>query len=128
MQLNYEKLDVIKLLLSLSFQILKNMPNSYGFPSDQLKRASLSIPLNITEGNGKFSEKDKAKFYHIARGSATEYTAIFDAAKIMEIIDSKQWQNGKTLLVRIVSMLCKMLLRLRLRIRSRSRSRSRISN
>lgn len=112
MQLNHEKLDVYKVsieFLSLSFQILKNMPHGYGFLSDQLKRASLSIPLNIAEGNGKFSEKDKAKFYHIARGSATECAAILDAAQIMEILDSQQWQNGKTLLVRIVSMLCKML-------------------
>lgn len=113
MQLNHEKLDVYKAsteFLALSFTIIKNMPSGYAFLSDQLKRASLSIPLNIAEANGRFSQKDKAKFYHIARGSATECGAIFDAAHIMEILDYQQWKNGKLLLTRIVSMLSKMLL------------------
>ncbi len=39
---------------------------------DQLDRASTSIPLNIAEGNGKFSEKDRARYFEIARGSALE--------------------------------------------------------
>lgn len=112
MQLNHEKLHVYQAsteFLAISFSVIKNMPSGYGFLSDQLKRASLSIVLNIAEGNGKFTQKDKAKFYHIARGSATECGAIFDAAHIMKILDSEQWQNGKSLLTRIVSMLCKML-------------------
>ena len=37
---------------------------------DQLDRASTSIPLNIAEGNGKFSAKDRARFLEMARGSA----------------------------------------------------------
>src|SRR4030095_15627909 len=39
---------------------------------DQLDRASTSIPLNIAEGNGKFSSKDRARFFEMARGSALE--------------------------------------------------------
>src|SRR5437773_7281398 len=39
---------------------------------DQLDRASTSIPLNIAEGNGKFSAKDRARFFEMARGSALE--------------------------------------------------------
>src|SRR5580765_3721750 len=37
---------------------------------DQLDRASTSIPLNIAEGNGKFSNADRARFLEIARASA----------------------------------------------------------
>jgi len=116
MQLNHEKLDVYQAsteFLAISFSIIQNMPSGYAFLSDQLKRASLSIPLNIAEGNGKFTGyplgADKAIFYHIARGSPTECGAILDAAHIMKVLDSKQWQTGKFLLTRIVSMLCKML-------------------
>ena len=113
MQLNHEKLDVYQTaieFLGLSFQIIHEIPHGYGFLADQLKRASLSIPLNIAEGNGKFSKQDKGKFYKIARGSSTECGAILDAAKTIGIIDERVWQKGKTLIHRIVSMLSKMIL------------------
>jgi four helix bundle protein len=39
---------------------------------DQFKRAFISIPLNIAEGTGKYTGRDQARFYDIARGSALE--------------------------------------------------------
>ena len=112
MQLHHEKLDVYQVsteFLGFAFEIIKNMPSGYSFLSDQLKRASLSIPLNIAEGNGKFNSKDQSKFYKIARGSANECGTIFDAASTINLIEHDQWQKGKKLIVRIVSMLSKMI-------------------
>jgi four helix bundle protein len=45
---------------------------------DQLQRASLSIPLNIAEGAGRYSKADKKNFYVVARGSVFECVAIID--------------------------------------------------
>ncbi len=38
----------------------------------QLERASTSIPLNLAEGNGKRSAKDRCRYLDSARGSAFE--------------------------------------------------------
>ncbi|MBN2096122.1 four helix bundle protein [Candidatus Peregrinibacteria bacterium] len=43
---------------------------------DQLKRASISVVLNIAEGVGRFTKADKSHFYIISRGSAFEVIAV----------------------------------------------------
>lgn len=40
--------------------------------TDQMRRASLSIGLNIAEGFGRRSARDKAHFYTVSFGSADE--------------------------------------------------------
>lgn len=54
---------------------------------DQLQRASLSVMLNIAEGAGRFTNKDKRHFYVIARGSVYECVALFDFLKDEELVD-----------------------------------------
>ena len=57
---------------------------------DQLDRASTSIPLNIAEGNGKFSAKDRARFLEIARGSALECAACLDVLLVRKLASKEQ--------------------------------------
>jgi four helix bundle protein len=52
----------------------------------QLYRASSSILLNIAEGAGKYSKKDKKNFYIIARGSAQECVAILSLLRVEQNI------------------------------------------
>ena len=111
--LDHEKLDVYQVsieFLSVAFQIISQLPQGYSFLSDQLKRASLSIPLNIAEGNGKFNQSDRHRFFKIARGSANECGAILDAAKAIGILESSLSSKAKGMVERVVCMLSKMIL------------------
>lgn len=72
---------------------------------DQFKRAFISVPLNIAEGTGKFTGKDQARFYDIARGSALECGACLDVLVAMEGAEVGDVTEGKELLVEIVAML-----------------------
>lgn len=78
---DYEKFEVYKKAKSfftdISVFIEKNDKLNKRI-ADQLYRASLSIPLNIAEGAGRYSKPDKRNFYTVARGSVFECTAIID--------------------------------------------------
>ena len=72
---------------------------------DQLDRASTSIALNIAEGNGKTSARERCRFFEIARGSAFECAACLDILVGRKIITTEIAAPGKEMLLEIVSML-----------------------
>jgi len=76
---------------------------------DQLDRASLSSVLNTAEGNGKRQRQVRAKFFDDARGSATESAGCLDALVAKPIFTRDRIVEGKLMLLRIVSMLCKLV-------------------
>jgi four helix bundle protein len=76
---------------------------------DQLDRASTRIPLNITEGNGKFSAKNRARFFEMARGSALECAACLDVLLARKLTGEEQVALSKERLARIVQMLIGLL-------------------
>ena len=95
---------------------------------DQLDRASTSIPLNIAEGNGKFSNADRARFLEIARGSALESAASLDVLVSRKLTTEENIAPAIEQLVQIVNMLMGLLKRLGydLTLEERSRVRKRI--
>ena len=102
---DHEKLDVYQ--ASIRFvcwvdELLLEIPKTLAV-HNQLDRASTSIPLNIAEGNGKYTDADRCRFFDIARGSALECAACLDVLVAKNRI--KQADTGKALLVGIVSML-----------------------
>ncbi len=51
---------------------------------DQLERASQSVVLNLAEGSGKPTQRDKVRFYAIAFGSLREVQAVFDLIQVKD--------------------------------------------
>ena len=80
--------------------------------AQQLERASTSVPLNIAEGNGKRSRTDRCRYLDTSRGSALESAACLDVLVARRVVDAAAVAVGKELLVRVVSMLSRMVLRL----------------
>lgn len=48
---------------------------------DQFERASLSVVLNLAEGSGRISMKDRRRFYSIAMGSLRETQCLLKVLK-----------------------------------------------
>jgi four helix bundle protein len=110
---DHEKLDVYREAIAFCAWTgeLLNSISAKAAAKDQLDRASTSIPLNIAEGNGKFSVKDRARFLEIARGSTLECAAALDVLVARKLAASEQIENAKENLARIVQMLMGMLRR-----------------
>ena len=88
--------------------IVEHLPRGRAYWADQFQRAGTSVPLNIAEGSGEYSPAEKARFYRMARRSATECAGIFDICRRLRLVQESQYVKGRELLIRIVSMLTKM--------------------
>ncbi|QFU23424.1 four helix bundle protein [Shewanella eurypsychrophilus] len=71
--MKYEQLEVWQRSFSLSVQIYRLFSESrdFGF-KDQICRSGLSVPSNIAEGMERESDREKARFLSIAKGSIGE--------------------------------------------------------
>jgi four helix bundle protein len=105
--LDHEKLKVYH--LSLEFIEVVDQIISYQTKkttaSENLERASTSITLNIAEGNGRFTSRDRCNFFDIARGSALESAGCLDILYKKKFIFHEELIKGKELLSQIVSMI-----------------------
>lgn len=109
--LDHEKLDVYQIAIEfvvLADVIVEHLPRGRAYLSDQLRRAALSIPLNIAEGAGEYAVEEKVRFYRMAKRSATECAGILDVCQKLQLVDEQYQDKGRDLLIRIVSMLVKM--------------------
>ena len=105
--LHFRTLDVYRCAVALlpkAYSIAQSVDSEM---ASQLRRAALSVNLNIAEGTGRF-DRDQRKFLVTARGSALECAAVLDAIAALGI-EAPDAMEVDVLLVRIVSMLTKMI-------------------
>lgn len=103
-----ERLDVYRVALAAHAQATTILAGEHRILRDQLERASLSVVLNISEGAGRRSRKDKQRHYAIARGSAMECAAAVDVIAIRRLADATVAAALRTLFVRAIQMLTKL--------------------
>lgn len=109
--LNFQNLDVYRRsmeFLTVAVRIQGQLAKVDSELRDQLRRAALSIPLNIAEGSGKVSVNDRCRFFAIARGSAMECGAILDCIDVVNPCCRENVAAARILVQRIVEMLSKL--------------------
>jgi four helix bundle protein len=105
---DHERMDVYQRALEfvrVSSALHRSLVPGHGGLADQLDRAAVSIALNIAEGAGEFARREKARFYRIARRSATECAAVLDIVQTLGIVDQEIVRRGKVQLLEIVGSL-----------------------
>ena len=109
--MHFRDLDVYRLAikhLSLTASLLSKIPKGHAHIHDQLKRAAMSIPLNIAESSGKTPRADQRRFFAIARGSAMDCAALVDVCRTLQLAQLPELDQADALLTSIVRMLSKL--------------------
>ena len=113
LELAHTKPDVFKagrqLVLSC-YKISKLLPQEERFNmTQQLRRAALSIHLNLAEGSSRKSPQERRRYYEILRGSLIEVDTIFDIACELEYFHKDALAETGSLIIKTFQMLSKMI-------------------
>ena len=72
---------------------------------DQIRRAAVSVPSNIAEGDERDTNKDSVRFLYIARGSLAELRTQLEIARDIGVLDSGKFNELEVTCVEIGRML-----------------------
>ena len=98
-----------QLALQLRRSVLRWLPLKRAELSDQLDRASLSVALNIAEGAGRSTPRERARHHTIARGSAVECLACLDLLELE--LSSPSTVEARATLLRLLNVLTALIRR-----------------
>lgn len=108
---DFEKLIVYKKAKEYNKEVLNFLDSNKidKVTYDQLRRASFSIMLNIAEGTGRFTKRDRRNFYVISRGSVFECVAIFDYLHDVGKIEKSRFESFYNTLDELSRMLFSLI-------------------
>lgn len=113
LELKHTKLDVFvvsKEFVLACYKETRNIPaeEKFGMIS-QIRRAALSVHLNVAEGCSRKSIIERKRFYEIARGSLIEVDSALDIAVNLNYITKEQLKELGILIVRTFQLISKMI-------------------
>jgi len=113
LELSHTKLDIFK--VSKSF-VLNCYRETKTFPPEekfgivqQIRRAALSVHLNVAEGCSRRSAAERKRFYEIARGSVIEVDAALDIAVELNYTTKERLYELGQFMIRCFQMISKMI-------------------
>ena len=113
LELSHTKLDIFE--VSKSF-VLNCYRETKTFPPEekfgivqQIRRAALSVHLNVAEGCSRRSATERKRFYEIARGSAIEIDAALDIAVELNYTTKERLYELGQFMIRCFQMISKMI-------------------
>lgn len=113
LSLNHQKMDVFSLSKQFvleCYKLTKLLPadEKFGMIS-QIRRAALSVHLNIAEGASRKSELERRRYYEISRGSIIEIDAALDIANELNYLNNYDTNKLGETMLRSFKMLSKLI-------------------
>jgi len=113
LDLAHTKLDVFKVtkeFVLICYKETRSFPSEERFAMiQQIRRAALSVHLNVAEGCSRKSVVERKRFYEIARGSVIEVDTAFDIAFSLGYTSKEKLADLGTLLIRSFQLISKMI-------------------
>lgn len=89
-----------------SYKITAKFPDDEKFGLiSQIRRAAVSVPVNIAEGAARKSKKEFVQFLHISLGSASELDTLLMLSNDLNLIDNTTFEKMNIELHNIYKML-----------------------
>lgn len=93
----FKTLKVWEISTDLAVKIYKltdmgNIKKDYGL-KDQIRRAAVSVPSNIAEGDERESQKEAIRFFYIAKGSIAEIRTQLQISHEVGYIEKIEYLN-----------------------------------
>jgi|SRR6476469_4774820 len=113
LKLNHKNLDVYKHSIEFTIQAYaaaKQLPTDERFNMiQQIRRAALSVTLNISEGASRKSALERKRFFEISRSSLVEVDTAFEVANRLNYLTNINTESLNKSVNKVFSMLSVML-------------------
>ena len=95
-----------KELVKHVYGLLKKFPEEEKYAlCNQIRRAVTSVPINIAEGFGRFSSKEKTRFIEISFGSLTEISCELEISFELGYITKEEYEEAERQMIIISKQL-----------------------